>query len=179
MKKMRLAAVGLTALLLMSATLFAAGELSNRRAPGFSLYDSKFFQHDPQDVRGKVLLLDFMQTTCPECNRLADTLVQVKAKYGDKVEVMSIMTAPDNYQKADLFAAAHKIKWPMLLDSGQVMMSYLKLTPLNTTVAFPHVFFIDGAGMIRNDFAGDAAAALTFDSISKEIDKLLAPSKAI
>ena len=66
-------------------TLFAAGEYSNRRAPGFSLADSHFQQHDPQDYRGKVLIVDFMQTTCPVCMHLTDTLLQVKAKYGDKI----------------------------------------------------------------------------------------------
>ena len=41
---------------------FAAGALSNRRAPGFSLPDSTMKQHDPLDYRGKILLLEFMQT---------------------------------------------------------------------------------------------------------------------
>ena len=50
-------------------------DYSNRRAPGFSLPDSAFEQHDPQDYRGKVLLVDVMLTTCPICNQLADTLV--------------------------------------------------------------------------------------------------------
>ena len=102
--------MNLLPLMLMAAlTLFAAGEYSNRRAPGFSLADSHFQQHDPQDYRGKVLIVDFMQTTCAVCQRLTDTLVQVKAKYGDKIGIMSIMTLPDNFQTVDKFAAEHKI----------------------------------------------------------------------
>src|SRR5580658_8183882 len=155
--------------LIAALSLLASGEFSNRRAPGFSLQDSHFVQHDTQDYRGKVLIVEFMQTTCPVCIRLADTLVQVKAKYGDKVGILSITTLPDNFQTADKFAAEHKVPWPILFDSGQVMMSYLKVTPANPKVSFPHVFIIDGQGTIRNDFEEGADAA----EISADIDKLL------
>ena len=64
--------------LAVALMLPAAGQFSNRRAPGFSLADSKFRQHDPQEYRGKVLLVDIMLTTCPTCNQLADALVQVQ-----------------------------------------------------------------------------------------------------
>src|SRR5580658_7319021 len=88
-------------------TLFAAGEYSNRRAPGFSLADSHFQQHDPQDYKGRVLIVEFMQTTCPICMRLTETLLQVKAKYGDKIAILSVTTLPDNYQTADKYSAEH------------------------------------------------------------------------
>ena len=43
-------------------SLEAAGELSNRRAPGFSLPDSNINYHDLGDYRGKVVLVDFIKT---------------------------------------------------------------------------------------------------------------------
>jgi peroxiredoxin len=155
--------------LITAVTLFAAGEYSNRRAPGFSLADSHFQQHDPQDYKGKVLIVEFMQTTCPTCLRLTESLLQVKAKYGDKIGILAVTTLPDNYQTVDKFAAEHKVPWPILCDSGQVMMSYLKVTPANAQVNFPHLFIIDGNGTIRYDFEGGEDAA----TISAEIDKLL------
>ncbi len=75
-------------LLASAALLFASGELSGRRAPGFSLPDLHLQQRDLQDYRGKIVLLDVMQTTCPHCARLADILEKVHAKYGDKVAVL-------------------------------------------------------------------------------------------
>jgi peroxiredoxin len=160
-------------LLTCALTIFAAGEYSNRRAPGFSLADSHFQQHDPQDYRGKVLIVDFIQTTCPVCQHLTDVLLQVKAQYGGKIAIMSIMTLPDNYQTVDKFASERKIPWPMLFDSGQVMMSYLKVTPANPKVEFPHMFLIDKVGTIRNDYTADDDKNLTLASISADIDKLL------
>ena len=96
-----------TIAILLTATLLAPAPnlFSDRRAPGFSLADSKFRQHDPQDYRGKILIVDIMLTTCPDCNQLADTLVQIKKKYGDKVAMISIVTLPDTFTEADKFAA--------------------------------------------------------------------------
>jgi peroxiredoxin len=160
----------LTALILIGClTLFAADEYSNRRAPGFSLYDSHFVQHDPQDYRGKVLILDFMLTTCPVCNKLGNSLLLLKTKYGDKIAVMSILTLPDTFDTVNQFAAQNHIPWPMLFDSGQVMMSYLKVTPTNPKVDFPHLFIIDGSGTIRYDFEGNE----DLDAIAMKIDSLL------
>lgn len=165
----------LTALLLLGAlTMFAAGEFSNRRAPGFSLLDTRLQQHDLQDYKGKVVVIDFMQTTCPVCNALADTLAVLKNKYGEKLAVLSVVTLPDNFQTADGFSTRHKAGWPILFDSGQVMMSYLKMRPGgNMDVHFPHVFLVDGTGTIRNDFEGTEDQKLTAAGLSAEIDKLL------
>lgn len=150
-------------------SLFAAGEYSNRRAPGFSLADSHFVQHDPQDYRGKVLLVEFMQTTCAACMVLTENLKQVNAKYGNKIGILSVTTLPDNYQTGDKYASEHKVPWPILFDSGQVMVSYLRVTPTNPKVSFPHLFIIDGNGGIRDDFEGPGDVA----AISAEVDKLL------
>src|SRR5258708_11052417 len=99
----------LSALALSSFALYGAGDYSNRRAPGFSLADSHYQQHDPQDYRGKVLVLDVMLTTCPVCTKLADTLVAVQKKYGEGIWSLSILTLPGNFQTRDQFSAGPKI----------------------------------------------------------------------
>jgi len=163
----------LLALLSLATLAWAAGEYSNRRAPGFSLADSHFQQHDPQDYRGRVLLIDIMATNCPTCMKLAETLVELKTKYKDRIGLLSIVTLPDNQSTADKFVAEYKISWPILFDSGQVIMSYLKVTPLNPQVHFPHLFIIDPNGMIKADFAGTDDKYLTVNALSAEIDKLM------
>ena len=153
--------------------LGAAGDYSNRRAPGFSLADSHYQQHDGQDYRGKVLIVDIMSTQCQTCLRLADLLVQVHAKYGDKVGLISVVTLPDNQSTTDLFARDHKITWPIVFDSGQMITSYLRVTPSSPQVHFPHLFLIDREGYIRNDFDGTEDKAMTMGGLTAEIEKLL------
>src|SRR5215813_7544220 len=53
----------LCVLLMSAACALGAGELSGRRAPGFSLPDSAGKQYDPLDYRGKVILFDCGQVS--------------------------------------------------------------------------------------------------------------------
>ncbi|HLY20286.1 MAG TPA: redoxin domain-containing protein, partial [Bryobacteraceae bacterium] len=62
------------AFLASAALLFGSGELSGRRAPGFSLPDLHLQQRDLGDYRGRIVVLDIMQTTCPHCARLSEIL---------------------------------------------------------------------------------------------------------
>src|SRR5579872_3378057 len=89
----------LSFLLLSTACVFGAGELSGRRAPGFSLPDLSMKQYDPQDYRGKVVIVEFMQTTCEHCQQFAPVLEEARAKYGDKIAILSIVHMPDDNGK--------------------------------------------------------------------------------
>jgi peroxiredoxin len=162
-------------LLASAALLSASGELSGRRAPGFSLPDLHLRQHDLQDYRGKVVVLDIIQTTCSHCAAFMQTLEKVQQKYGDKVAVLSLVNPPDNQVSVARFAASHKVTTPMLFDCGQAAVSYFKATPQHPTVNVPHVFLIDPEGMIRNDFGYEFNTRNIFEGegLYTEIDRLL------
>jgi len=151
-----------------------AGELSGRRAPGFSLPEAPGVQRDPQDYRGKILIVDFMQVACEHCVTFSAILEQARARYGDKIAILSIVNPPSDPKGVADYIAQHKIKSPILFDCGQVAYSYLK--PTSPTITIPHVFLIDGEGMIRNDFAFDDSTLEIFQGkgLFAEIDKLLA-----
>jgi len=70
----------------------------------------------------------------------------------------------------------HKISTPVLFDCGQVSASYLMATPQNRKIDIPHLFLIDGQGMIRNDFVYgfDTKNIFEGDGLNAEIDHLLA-----
>ena len=150
-----------------------AGELSGRRAPGFSLPEAPGVQRDPQDYRGKILIVDFMQVSCEHCIAFSAILEQARAKYGDKIAILSIVNPPSDAKGVADYIAQHKVKSPILFDCGQVAYSYLK--PSSPTITIPHVFLIDGEGMIRNDFAfgNDTLEVFQGKGLFAEIDKLL------
>jgi peroxiredoxin len=155
-----------------------AGELSGRRAPGFSLPDSTGKQHDPLDYRGKVLIVDFMQVTCDHCIKFSAILEQARIRYGDKIAVLSIVNPPSEQKGVLDYIAKNKVKSPIIFDCGQVAFSYLK--PTSPNIQIPHVFLIDGDGMIRNDFGFGPATTAIFEGkgLFTELDKMLAPKPA-
>ena len=160
----------LTAALLISASALSAADAS-RRAPGFSLPDTNQRQYDLADYRGKVVILEFMQTTCPHCAAFADVLEQVQQKYGDRVAIISVVNPPDDQPKVRPFIAAHKITYPVVFDCGQVAYSYLQ-TP---SFDIPHIFLIDRNGGIQEDFGYTPATRDIFEGkgIFSHLDAVL------
>lgn len=156
--------------------VLASGELSNRRAPGFALPDTNY-QHfyDSQDYRGKVLLIDIMSTTCPHCQLLSTTLEKVKAKYGDKVGILSVVLPPETPETVKKFVTTNKVTVPIVYDQGQMTISYFNAKPGQGHVDVPHLFIIDKQGMIRNDFSYTDSDRGIFEGpqLFQEIDKLL------
>ena len=168
----------LSLLLVSAVCVFGAGELSGRRAPGFSLPDSAGKQHDPLDYRGKVLIVDFMQVTCEHCVKFSAILEQARIRYGDKIAVLSIVNPPSEQKGVADYIAKGKIKSPILFDCGQVSYSYLK--PTSPNIIIPHVFLIDADGVIRNDFRYGANSLEIFEGkgLFAELDKMLAAKPA-
>src|SRR5574341_1261040 len=109
-----------------AAVLWGSGEHAGRRAPGFSLPDAANRQHDLQDYRGKVVLIDIMRTECPHCVVFSQILEKAKARYGNRIAVLSIVHPPaDTPAKVAQFIATNKITNPVLFDCGQMAASYL------------------------------------------------------
>src|SRR3569833_1963795 len=136
----------LFALLLCSFALYGAGELSHRRAPGFSIVDASQQQHDLADYRGKYVILDIMQTSCEHCIKFGEILEKVAIKYRGKVQPLSLVLPPDNISLVQHYIKTHNVTIPVLFDCGQVAASYLKLGPSNPRVFFPHAFLINPEG---------------------------------
>ena len=175
---------GVLALGLTAATSPAtAGELSNRRAPGFALPDSNINYHDLADYRGKIVLVDLIKTSCPICNSSHKILESVRQKYPDKVTILTIVPASeDNAATVRQFVCNNSVKTPVLFDCGQVMASYLKLTPQKSNIGLPHLFLIDANGVIRNDweYAGGGVTSVfeALPPLLKEVEAVLNASAA-
>ena len=164
----------IVATLLCGAALFAAGPL--RRAPGFCLIDTSGQWQDLADYRGKIVLVEFMQTNCPHCATFSAVLNGLKSKYGDKLAVLAIANPPDNPQTMMQFVKDHKLTYPLLLDQGQVAYSYVR----SPSFDLPGVVLIDANGMIRNQWQNSVLTKDIFEGngLSREIDKLLAGAPA-
>ena len=160
-----------TALLLACAAAWIAAD-TVRRAPGFALFDSTMKVYDLADYRGKIVLLEFMQTTCPHCAAFADVLREVEQKYGNEIQILAVVNANgDNSNTVAQYAAGHKTDYPILFDTGQMAYSYV----LSTNLQYPHIYVIDGKGNIRHDYLYGLTTRDIFEGkgLYKDIDALL------
>ena len=140
--------------LLCAAALLGA---QTRRAPGFCLIDSTGQWRDLADYRGKLVILEFMQTTCPHCAIFANILKEAQQKYGDRIAIVAMATAPDTPATMIQYVNSRNLTYPLLLDQGQAIASYVRKNSLD----FPTVYLIDANGMI--------AAQFEFSEITKPV----------
>ncbi|HKE24849.1 MAG TPA: TlpA disulfide reductase family protein [Bryobacteraceae bacterium] len=165
------------------ATLICCAALASaqgpRRAPGFALPDIQMLTghggkfHDLADYRGKVVVLEFFKTTCPHCSAFADVLAQVAPKYGDKVAVLAVASlTTDTPVQVEQYRAGHKISYPVLLDQGQMMFSYVQ-SP--NQIDLPRVYIVDPGGYIHDDFIYGLTTRDIFEGkgLFPELDKIL------
>ena len=163
--------------MLCAASLFAAGELSNRRAFSFLLLDSQGRQYDILDFRGKVLIVDFMRTNCAHCAAMSGALEEVKQKYGEKLAILSVVNFPDDGPRTVAeYIAGNKVTTPIVFDCGSTAVAYMRATSFET----PHVFLIDPQGNVRNDFSYSPMTRDMFEGkgLFGEVEKLLGGASA-
>ena len=159
-------------LLLTAACLLHAQ--TPRRAPGFSLPDSNLQQHDLADYRGQLVFVDFIQTACPACRQLSMALEEVKAKFGDKVAIVTVVNPPDNQTTVARYIRVNNVTSPILFDSGQVTASYVKILPDNPVVHFPQLFLVDREGMIRAQAGADGnPVEMESKALTAQVERLL------
>lgn len=152
-----------------------AGPLSGKRVASFTLADATGKYYDVLDFRGKVLLIDIMKTDCPHCQTLSRTLERVKAKYGEKIAVLSIVNPPDDPTRVSAYIAKYKVTNPVLFDFGQATAAMLKITPQNPSINLPTLLVVDAQGIVRSDLVYDDSQKAIFegDGLYAVIDKAM------
>jgi peroxiredoxin len=158
-------------LMFLCATALIFAQRAPQRAPGFCLADTTGEWRDLYDYRGKVVVIEFMQTTCPHCAAFVPKLSAIAQKYAGKVQVLSIALPPDNPKSMMEFVKGHNITYPLLMDMGQVAASYVRVPNLH----FPRVYLVDADGMIRGNWEEGPLNRDIFEGngLSREIDKLV------
>ena len=162
-------------LLTAAAALLQAGPLAGRRVPSFALPDVQAKYHDILDLRGKVVLIDVMQTNCAHCQEVTERLEKIESQYGDRIAILAIVVPPDNADTVKQFIGRFRVRYPILFDCGQATAALLQVTPQHPRVNFPNLLLVDGKGMIREDYTWTAdEATLTGKGLTDKIDALLA-----
>ena len=147
------------ALLLQAQGPSPGTSLSGRRAPSFSLPDANNVQHDILDYRGKWLLLVYTtkRSPCTNCVPLAKALEPLQKT----VSVLNVfITPPENAETAAQFTAENKITQPIVFDQSQTAIAYFKATPTHSRIDTPHVFIINPAGNIVQDWSDAQVASI-------------------
>lgn len=114
-------------------------------------------------LKGKVVLVQFLYTTCPHCQALSRELTKLSAELGPNVQIMGVAFEEDDAAKEAAAAAAYKrnygVSFPVAFASRDTVMSYLGLSVMDRFVV-PQVAVIDKKGVIQAQSAPMGTAEL-------------------
>jgi cytochrome c biogenesis protein CcmG/thiol:disulfide interchange protein DsbE len=139
-------------------------------APTFNVqfYDDYKWQGQPQvnleDLRGKVVVLNFWASWCVECRLEAGLLEDAWRQYGDQGVVFLGVAYVDSQPKSLAYLKEFDITYPNGPDLRSVISDEYEITGV------PETFFIDKEGTISRVVVGPVNATV----LHSEINRLMA-----
>ena len=102
-------------------------------APGFLLNDSDGKVVRLDDLRGKVVLLNFWATWCPPCRLEMPSLEALQRQLGPRGLAVLAVASRDNARDVRSFINEHRLSFPALLDPGAHAYDVYDVWSLPTT----------------------------------------------
>lgn len=173
------------ALLLLAAGCFASLRAADVPRPAPPL---QFVSHTGEmirlsDLKGKVVILEFLLTHCPGCKNSAGILAKIQSEYGARgVQVLGLAIDDGAGPKIPQFIRETGANFPIGVYSNDKAHEYLQVSVMSRMM-MPQVVMIDRQGVIREQHSGDdpwMSPAIEDMNIRKALAKLLAaaPAKA-
>lgn len=123
------------------------------KAPGFSLTDLEGGNISLENLRGNVVILDFMATWCPPCKAEMSHLKEISQKYDDSDLSIVSIDVDSSETEGDLkdFAQEHNADWRFGINSDAGVKYKVS--------GIPTLYILDKKGIIRYKSVGVVSAS--------------------
>jgi thiol-disulfide isomerase/thioredoxin len=125
-----------------------------RPSPDFAIHLTPSGETSPTQYKGKVVVLAFIQTTCPHCQHSTQILSGLQKEYGARG--LQVLEAAFNDLSETLvpgFVQKFQPTFPVGWTTHREVLAYLNHTVM-TPIYVPTIVFIDRSGMIRRQYIG-------------------------
>lgn len=171
--------VSLCFLLSAAALLLNADAVENvRKAPDLSFIVPGHGQHTLAQYKGKVVALEFIQTTCPHCKAASHVMTKLQSEYGARgLQVVDVAINPNADLLVEDFAKEQQVNFPVGWTTSDQMMSFMGF---NDRYVVPQLVLIDRAGNIHWQTPATSAPGNDWEKLMAEtairqhIEQLLA-----
>jgi peroxiredoxin len=128
-------------------------------APGFTLPDINGGRQSVSDFRGKIILLNFWATWCPNCREEMPSLEKLWKRFKSN-GIVVIAVAEDGRGEVASFARKLGLTFPILLDHEGVVRKDYEVTALPMTYLIGRDGKISGRMYGSREWAGEKADLL-------------------
>jgi cytochrome c biogenesis protein CcmG, thiol:disulfide interchange protein DsbE len=169
----------LSAFLLLSAG-FVLAEDVNQPAAELDIKMENGQLAKLSQFKGKPVVLQFFSTTCPHCQKSAESMEKILRAYGPKgVQIIAVSTVEDQRKDFPEFRKKYGATYPMGTIGSQESYRFFSLSVMKPFYV-PTFAFIDRNGVMKERFIGgilanqpDAGPAAEYAEIAKHVELLL------
>ena len=148
---------GILGLLLASSSPFASEAQnppeSKRQAQAFILptWDGKVLKSS--QLKGQVILLEFFQTGCPDCQEEAPELERLYKRYNQRgFTVVGVSHDRAGAPVVETFVKKYNLTYPIVIGDLSIAVSYIGIKPSDPSFRIPYIVLIDRQGFIVGKF---------------------------
>ncbi|MBI5083800.1 MAG: TlpA family protein disulfide reductase [Acidobacteria bacterium] len=127
-------------------------------------------------MKGKVVVVEFLLTHCPSCKHSARLLAKLQAEYGPRgLQVIGLAIDEGAGPKLDAFVRETGANFPVGVYSSAAAYDYLEHSMI-TNMLMPQLAIVDRKGMIREQHGGAdpwMAEAMEERNLRALLEKLL------
>ncbi len=141
--------LSIAALLAVCTSALAIGPVP-RKTPEFTIVEPSGQQTLLSSYKGKVVVVMFMSTTCPHCQRLSQVITKIHQELGPKgFQPIGIAFNPEaNPNTVAAFIKQFGVSFPIGYSAADSVLSYLGVSLMERYV-YPEIVVIDRKGVIR------------------------------
>lgn len=145
-----------------------------RKAPEFTIVEPSGKQTLLSSFKGKVVVMEFLYTTCPHCQAASQVFNRLYKEMGPRgFQPVGIAFNDNAAVLADSFVRQFNVAYPVGYTKPDAVLSYLGLSLMDRYVV-PQIVVIDRKGMIRAQSAPLGDESLQNETtLRKLIDGLL------
>jgi thiol-disulfide isomerase/thioredoxin len=125
--------------------------------------------------KGKVVVVQFLYTTCPHCQAYSQLLTKIQKDYGSKIQCLGAAFNEADGGMVANYIAQYKVGFPVGPVSRDTVLSFLGISIVERFVV-PQIALIDKKGVIREQTEANPSAIMPLQDethLRGAIDKLL------
>ena len=110
-------------------------------APKLVIHDLAGKVTSMDDLKGKVVLVNFWATWCPPCRAEVPELIALQKKLGDKLQIIGI-SEDDSIDDVHQYIQKMSINYPVVMSTSEIVQAY------GGVAALPTTFVLDPEGKV-------------------------------
>lgn len=125
-----------------------------RPAPEFLVRTTNNKDFKLSDYKGKVVVVEFLLTTCPHCQRASQAMNRVYRELGPKgMQPVGVAVNDMANMLVDDYVRQFNLEFPIGWQLREPVIEFLQ-HPVMLMMSFPNLVVIDKKGQIRHQFPG-------------------------